>query len=470
MALIKKCLLILIFALLIISINNISSAFTFELNDKSYNTDDLNIELLEKNFVFYNNANYIYIYSSDNEVYKNSNGRYGFSGTLFSYMINISTNKITKNVYEATDMQVGFFETYNILYLDYSVKDTEGKVVIPQLNGFGLELSISETNPTTNVPIVISCQNLTEDEAYKYKLYVKEGDNDYKECDIRSINFIDPEGNNSGVFYQYYYDVYYNGAFHFKFVDIESGQEIIQSVNVSNIVFTQDNVNNYIDGVFKPTPFLSYEYVSDTEIIVTTQKFYLEELEKLEASFRKDVEGEEEIWTDMQVRSFYNELARKETYQFYTSITNEDGTADGVYYFRFYNKELDDYTFATLNLNFSNIVEYQKNLEEGNSLLQKYISFFKERFGFLTYPIELVYNIYNRITTIQDGGNTIHIPDIYEPFTNTKIITATSFDFDALLFNDTLKNLHDIYLIVVDAIIVFGVSNLVYKKLMEVLA
>ena len=49
-----------------------------------------------------------------------------------------------------------------------------------------------------------------------------------------------------------------------------------------------------------------------------------------------------------------------------------------------------------------------------------------------------------------------------------RLISATTFDFNSLLSNSILKNIHDIYLIGVDAVIVIALVNLAKRKWEEV--
>ena len=93
---------------------------------------------------------------------------------------------------------------------------------------------------------------------------------------------------------------------------------------------------------------------------------------------------------------------------------------------------------------------------------------FCERLGFLSYPVELFVDILNKILNIDFAEPVINIPDIHEPFTGEKIISSTSFSFNSLLTNDTLKTVHDIYLILVDAVIIFALVNLSKNKFEEV--
>ena len=61
-----------------------------------------------------------------------------------------------------------------------------------------------------------------------------------------------------------------------------------------------------------------------------------------------------------------------------------------------------------------------------------------------------------------------NIPDITEPFSNKKLISATTFKFNDLLENNTFNTIHSIYLVCVDVFVVFGLVNLFRKKYEEV--
>lgn len=95
-------------------------------------------------------------------------------------------------------------------------------------------------------------------------------------------------------------------------------------------------------------------------------------------------------------------------------------------------------------------------------------NWFSDRLGFLFYPFELIIDILNKILNINFGNPTFSVPDINEPFTDSKLISAFTFNFNDLLENESLKTVHDIYLILVDAVIIFSLVNLLHKKIEEV--
>lgn len=108
----------------------------------------------------------------------------------------------------------------------------------------------------------------------------------------------------------------------------------------------------------------------------------------------------------------------------------------------------------------------------GDGFLNNYFNELKEwfsaRLGFLSYPLELILDVLERIKTINFEEPIIQIPDFVEPSTNEKIIVARTYNLNSLLENNTFKTCHDVYLVLVDAIIIFGLVNLLKNKMEEV--
>ena len=375
-------------------------------------------------------------------------------GGSVGFSIPVSTNDV-------------FYVNFNISGPDFSY----GPIGTAIDDTFDLYLSLSTTEKTTNVPIVITSQAFTEEGILKYNLEYSFDNENFESASRRSITSIS-DGN---TFYQFYYNAYDNRTYYFRLKNNETGEYIYKNIIVDNIIFTQDNVNNYVDGVFDPHPFLSYEYVSDTEINITTQKFFEDEILKVECSYAKDITNDdlqnESVWTSVSIRSLNDIATNTATYQFYLNVKNDDGTGDGSYYFRFYNKELDKYTYATIEVTFQDIIEYHASTSEINQQFNRFVSFFKDKFGFLAYPFELIVDILDRIGSIKFEEPVINIPDIYEPVTDVKIISATQLNFNDILEEDEVfKNIHDIYLIIVDVILCFGIAMFAKNKIMKVLS
>lgn len=93
---------------------------------------------------------------------------------------------------------------------------------------------------------------------------------------------------------------------------------------------------------------------------------------------------------------------------------------------------------------------------------------FSDRLGFLFYPFELIIDILNKILSINFSEPIFNVPDISEPFTGSKLISATTFNLSSLLENGIFNTVHEIYFICVDAFITFKLVNLFKRKYEEV--
>lgn len=103
-----------------------------------------------------------------------------------------------------------------------------------------------------------------------------------------------------------------------------------------------------------------------------------------------------------------------------------------------------------------------------NNYFNELKEWFSARLGFLAYPLDLILDVLERIKTINFEEPIIQIPDFVEPSTNEKIIAARTYNLNSLLENNTFKTCHDVYFVLVDAIIIFGLVNLLKNKLEEV--
>lgn len=92
--------------------------------------------------------------------------------------------------------------------------------------------------------------------------------------------------------------------------------------------------------------------------------------------------------------------------------------------------------------------------------------YFGKAFGILYYPMELLIDFLNRISTIKDTGTAIiHVPSFTFSFMSYSGVLWNEFNYDLndLLTNDTFANIHSIYLSVVDIILWLGVVYLAGK-------
>lgn len=98
--------------------------------------------------------------------------------------------------------------------------------------------------------------------------------------------------------------------------------------------------------------------------------------------------------------------------------------------------------------------------------------YFGDKFGILYYPFQLLIDFLNRVGQIQDTSAAIlNIPEFKISFMGYEGIlwNAFNFDFNSILINETYKNIHTIYLTVVDIILYLSLVFLARKCLRNIL-
>lgn len=93
---------------------------------------------------------------------------------------------------------------------------------------------------------------------------------------------------------------------------------------------------------------------------------------------------------------------------------------------------------------------------------------FSDRLGFLWTPFDLIIDILNKMLNINFSEPVFYIPDIKESFTNTQLVSKQEYNLNSLLDNEVFKNVHDIYFLCVDAVVIFALVNLAKFKIEEV--
>lgn len=105
-----------------------------------------------------------------------------------------------------------------------------------------------------------------------------------------------------------------------------------------------------------------------------------------------------------------------------------------------------------------------------NNWLADLNKYFGDRFGILYYPFEVVIDFLTRFVNACDSMSSssavINVPEM--KFMGVTLISAFSYDFNSLLVNDTLKIIHDIYLVVIDVIFSLMLVNLAKNTFTEI--
>lgn len=92
-------------------------------------------------------------------------------------------------------------------------------------------------------------------------------------------------------------------------------------------------------------------------------------------------------------------------------------------------------------------------------------AYFGDVFGILYYPLELLIDFLNRINTINSTEPIMNIPSFNIDFMGYQatFFSGFTYNFNDLLINDTFKNIHTIYLGIVDVILWLSVVYLASK-------
>lgn len=98
--------------------------------------------------------------------------------------------------------------------------------------------------------------------------------------------------------------------------------------------------------------------------------------------------------------------------------------------------------------------------------------YFGDAFGILYYPFEILIDFLNRVQIINETTTAIiHIPEFRFDFLGYEMILIPeyTFDFNSILINETYKNIHTIYLGVVDLILWLSVVYLASRCIKNVI-
>ncbi len=352
------------------------------------------------------------------------------------------------------------------------------------MKNFGsLNLHLSTTENTTEPIYVLSNKyyyngeyNASDDFLNNYDIDVSYGyDEKYLYAPL-SITGYDEEIGKS--FTQYQFKIVVNGIYKFKILNFSTQEITYQTFNISNIGIKNqwgedvyyDNYDE--DGNFNPTPVLFLEYIDTTTVRIRTQPFSFNEIINLKCSTKfEDGEYQENRniynYSIDSGNTFYdNETGVKENivdlYYFYIDVN-----VDGNYFFQFYNIENKNTTEGSIYVDINQFVI--DNVDNIEKFTDKMVAWSKLHFGFLTYPFELIINIFGRVQNITIEEPVLTIPTLKDPFTKTIILNQTSYNLkDSVNISATSSFLYDIYLVLVDVILIFLFVMLCKKTFEEV--
>jgi len=266
-------------------------------------------------------------------------------------------------------------------------------------------LSVSTTEPTKN-PITVYTNLFNIEDLPVYKVYISQDNETFNDMHVET--WTDETGRVRG---RYYYTIYQNGVYYFKFLNKETGSTKILTLSVLNIDGQQQ-----VDSHGIPFPSLSF-YKADNDFVIRTQSFTQEQISKYRSYYSLDPQGDN--WNRMSIGTTTNTSLNQLEYFFFFTVPADSN--DCTFYIRFYDETLKKYgSIASLDCRFSNMNDYVSKVEpavdEGENTIEDLKKYFSERFGFLTYPFEFIDDLINRIMNINYSEPVLHIPELKAPY------------------------------------------------------
>lgn len=389
------------------------------------------------------------------------------------YISTDSENWLSMNIRTLNDndsVYYGFY--YDILYngvyyfkcIDTVTNDTKSlSLNITNLKDkIDIEFYLSNTDNTTESIYILSNKYYytgdyepSDNFLTEYSVEISEGYEDTFDTFVNTVYRYDESESKNYV--QYSYRVLVNGIYKLKITDYVTGNISYITFNINNIGYKNkygDDIyyNNYDEnGNFRPTPILFLEYVNSTTVRIRTQPFTFNELIMLECytSFEdNDFSKNSNIYNYTILQGGEFSESKIDMYYFYLDVQ-----VDGTYYFKFYNIESKEYTQSSINVNIKEFIN--NNLSNIDNFSDKMFLWARNHFGFLFYPFEFTISFLNRVLNINYGEPILIIPELRDPFYNNKILDKTIFNFNSILSNSTVVFIYNIYLVVVDAILIF---------------
>lgn len=360
---------------------------------------------------------------------------------------------------DASDGIYYFCSSVNV-YTGYGSSDLfyEGETIS---NPYDIILSTGEN---TNNPVIAYTNYFLFDDYKRYECYIS---TDLDNWTLMNYETFKDTSTNT-TYFRFNYTILENGTYYFKFVDKKTNTESYITRDISNILKNSTNSGYTPSGI--PQPFITYERVGEY-FVLKTQSFTEDEILRYKCLYTNSFSEDYYNWSNMSIGSLNNTQLGQTEYFFFISLPLDSENC--TYYFVFYDYNKQEYGyFSSLQCDFQEMNEYSDKVDgvikEEKNRFEELLNFFKERFGFLTYPFEFIADLLNRILNINYSEPIIHIPEIYCPGTDIKIFDGYDYNFNTLLENNAISNIYNIYLIAVDFFIVLGVVTLSYKTLMEV--
>lgn len=462
-----KILFIFIF-FTILFYNKSLASFNFTLDNKEYTFPDfpsVSSGYSQYDFIILNDSRPV---SYLMFLPKNFSGKVAYSSHKLYFLNNNNYTFKTYHLNNNTWVDDGYSYYYNNLYCSFlysteDIYDNNGTVFFNKTNTVSYSIELS-TNDNTNSPVIAYSNYFSYSDVKKYKCYIS---SDSKSWNLMNYETFNDTVNNT-IKFRFNYKIFENGCYYFKFLNTENNEEYLLSYNITNIIKNSSNSSLFNNSI--PQAFCTYERVNN-EFIIKTQSFTSEEIQKYQVLYTNTISNDYSSWNKMSIGSYNNSLTGEVEYYFFFTVPAD--SEDCIYYFIFYDYNLNEYgDISSMNCFFDEMNKYADSLsptisEKGNKF-QELLNYFKDRFGFLTYPFEFLIDFFNRVLNINYSEPVLHIPELKEPFSNNKILDSIDYNFNSLLENNTFSYLYNIYLIAVDFIIIVLFIFLCKKVIEEV--
>ncbi len=418
---------------------------------------------------FWEWSDMVYEYK-ENEEGKKTITREGFPLNVYSFYSFLLVNTDTQD--------------WVIKGLDFSEEALKGTEYENCLNPFtNLNLYLGETQVT---PTVYS-NFITKDLLDKCHLvdFAISFDNGESFSSI-NIDCREEHVINDITYVRFYYKLFANDKYTFRlrlYDENYNDYEIIKT-------FTINSYENIVDingnDTTSASPFITA--YADTDIIrFTTQTFkerislkYFEDTSVDTLRYTAYYIDEEayqvfgdnfEDWILLDVGyEDYDKIIKGYPYYFKTEFSFDSLEDGDKFYFVFYDNKLGCFSQVTTYTLESkqDLLLVSQDVTFNNDKFQRLYDFFKQHFGFLSYPFEFVINLLHRVFNINYGEPVLHFPQITNPLDDTVIFEGFDYNFKSILEIKGISYFYNIYLIAVDAILIFAFIKGCLKTFEEV--
>ncbi len=350
----KKILLaILVFLAVIlfnISFNSCFATFDFTYDGEEYKLADLPLKSTSDEIVIIKHGNWyrFLAFNSNHNFYIQEDGKlfveYLKGSNFYTAVIqNITVSNKWINFVDYTDYEgVGlavFLTSEVIVYNTVDIYDYQGKLLYPS-SGFIMdrfEITLSNSNKT-NPPIEAYSNYFPLDDFEKYECYISEDGTNWEFMYYQTLN----DTINHTTKFRFWYKITKNGAYYFKLVNKETGEEKYHTYNITNIL---NNSSNTFNDLGIPMPFCTYERVGE-QFIIKTQTFDEKDILKYKCMYisENDYKGRENYdqWEQMGIGSKHNTKLNKDEYYFFFTVP-ASSTGKCAYFMVFYDYHQKEY-------------------------------------------------------------------------------------------------------------------------------